>query len=184
MNIVWCILLAGFIAHSSSQIIKPSLQLEVASKQTDSITIRWNVTDFNNTVESYEVYANDSSGDYHVTMTGSDMIDIENREATIDLREPDEQYNVCLKAKLTKNASDELKQDSVVVCEDTATIKKMRLSSILALVGVLGFFLLCVLVGYCAWKCAASRSKGDEHDYEKSDVNGNGDIVPLTQIED
>lgn len=182
MQTLWCAFILGLVALGHAETMAPALEMDIASLQPTSISIKWNITDYNNTVASYKIYANDSSSAYHVTMSGSDLIDTEKREATIHVREPGVDYTVCLEAILTQTAKAEL-GENVVACKDTATIKVIRTSSILALVGVIAFFLLLVLVGLCAWKCA-SRGKGAEHDYEKSDVNGNGDIVPLTQIED
>lgn len=175
-----CLVLAVFLAYASAL---PDIDLHVKSRQTDSITVQWNVTDVNNTVESYKVYVDDMTDSYHITYQGETLVDSSKREATLVVHEPDTPYNVCVIAVLTHQTKMELNLDEVATCVIAATIIPMQLSSILALIGVLGFFLACFVIGYCAWKCAA-KGKGDDLEYEKSDVNGNGDIVPLTQIED
>lgn len=174
----WTLLAVLLVACSATS--RPTIMLEVASRQPDSITIRWNISEANSTVDSIKVNVNDLTDDYHITYEGDTLVDSANREATLNVHESNKTYNVCLVATLTNQ---DLSTESIMECVETSTIVPMQLSSIIALICVIGFFVLCVVVGYCSWKCA-SKGKEDDADYEKSDVNGNGDIVPLTQMED
>lgn len=174
----WTLLAVLLVACSATSL--PTIMLEVASRQPDSITIRWNISEANSTVDSIKVNVNDLTDDYHITYEGDTLVDSANREATLNVHESNKPYNVCLVATLTNQ---DLSTESIMECVETSTIVPMQLSSIIALICVIGFFVLCVVVGYCSWKCA-SKGKEDDADYEKSDVNGNGDIVPLTQMED
>lgn len=175
-----CALLCSLPVLSIATML-PVLSVEVIERQTDYVMVHWTVNDTDNTISSYKVQVNDDS--YAITYEGEPYVNQKKEEARVMVHEPNQSYNICVVAVLTGEASQELSIQLVSECVEASTIQLVLTSSIIALALTLLFFVLCFVVGCITWKCAHSRMKKLHREYETSDVNGNGDIVPLTHIE-
>lgn len=159
-----------------------SIDVKVDKRDTHSITVSWKV---NGTLEvnKYRVTVKDKDEANFITFEGDEYVQHKEGVATVHVQRPNTEYIVCIVGSFTQNdsiAMDRLVESS---CVRTSTIRVMLPSSIVALLCVIAFFLACIIIGYISWRCAKCALK-DDPDYEKTEMNGNGDIVPLTQIEE
>ena len=163
-------------------IIAPSLTVEVSERQPDHITITWDVSGDDDVIDSYRIKVK-GTNEAVITYEGEPYVSHDDREAMVMVHETNAVYNICLIANLIEEVSQELSTPSVMTCIEASSIKTMLASSIVALVLTILFFVLCFLIGYISWKCAIRKHESKE-EYDKSDLTENGDIVPLTHIED
>lgn len=155
----------------------PVLNLTVIERQTDYISIGWTVNDTNSLIDSYSVHVRNAENTGTITYEGIDYIDQETLGATVRVHTPDHEYNVCVVARLTNGSL-------VEECVMASSIPRIQMSSIIAVVCVFLFVILCIVVAFISWKCMARRLQKKAKAREMAEENGNGDIIPLTHLED
>lgn len=166
-------------AAEMPEIVKLSTKL----RQTDSITVNWTVNGSESDVDRYQVTVTDMDESFTIIFEGEEFVKrgVNESTAQVIVHEMSTTYNICVAAMLTQDAADTFNVTSVEQCLEASSIGAMRTSSIVALLLVLLFFVLCIVAGYITWRCASRSTEEDE--YEKTEMNGNGEVVPLTQIE-
>lgn len=171
------LLLACILHTSAGTLVQPVLNMTVVARSTDYIAIGWELTDPNDTVEAYQIVAEDLDNNYRATYEGSANIDLITQRSDVKLHESNTLYNICLKLYLKPEAAIALDLDFVEECQSTTTIPMILQSSIIALSLVGGFFVGCILLGCLTWKC--KHAKASRHSYEITETNENGG--PLLQ---
>lgn len=177
------LILATVICLCSASRMPEIINLSTKLRQTDSITVNWTVNGSDPDIDRYTITVTDIDRSFTITFEGDEFVKRTANEttATVMAHEMNTAYNICVMAILTEDAAKEFQISRVEQCITASSIGALKTSSIVALSMVLLFFILCILGGFIAWKCAQRSNTMDE--YEKTDMNGNGEVVPLTQIE-
>lgn len=182
VTIILAVLSTAITAENSST---PSLNVTVTRRDTYEILIKWEIkpADALDMFSEYKVMAESATDAYKITYEGAHVLDVNAMKATVAVHKRDHAYTICVQAVVKANHTEELKMESLKECVSTSTIQGIHPASLIALLLTLLFFLLCVVVGYVSWKCAVRKQEKDQA-YDKTELTGNGDVVPLTNIED
>lgn len=130
---------------------------------TSSITVGWRVPE-RFPVSKYEVSSQKTST--NATMHSGDLDPEENEYVIEDLATHTEYY-VCVYAHVTlEDASEESVEKE---CHHVETIPVIRVDSVVALLGVVGFIALLILIGYLVWKQAVKKAEAEKEDEEEEE---------------
>lgn len=147
----------------------PELEIWDVERGTSFITIGWNLTDPNNTVQAWRVNVEDRAMEYIASYDGSANINLLAKTASVFVHQSNTKYNVCLEGFLKNEAAIMLKIEKVATCGIYSTIPVLLRSSLIPLIIVVGFFTLLVLIGAVAYKIKECRTSA--HNYKLATAN-------------
>jgi len=150
-----------------------SLVLQEIESSTSTIKLNWTVPR-NYEIKYSRVQSNRIDSD---AITSSP--ELTETEYEVEDLKRETKYNICVTVY-----NEGTEYDGTQKCDTFATIKLIRDDSLIALFGVIGFLLLCILGGYLCWKYQASKHKKDEDGEEGENAKLNNVHGNPVSIED